>query len=70
MKTNKRETSKDEVDVKNKISRKKAFSKMGYIAISAATTMMLLSVPKAAHASPLAPPAPDSSGGTWTKRTP
>ena len=54
----------------NKMTRKQAIGKAGFKAISAATTMMLLSVPKAAHASG-APAAPVSepSGGTWTKRT-
>jgi hypothetical protein len=54
----------------NKMTRKQAIGKAGFMAISAATTMMLLSVPKAAHASN-APAAPVSepSGGTWTKRT-
>ena len=52
------------------MTRKQAISKAGFIAISAATTMMLLSVPKAAHASlaPAAPSTPDT-GGTWTRRT-
>jgi len=68
MKTQKVEISK-EVTKGEKLTRKQAISKAGFIAISAATTMMLLSVPKAAHASP-GPAAPDTpTGGTWTKRT-
>ena len=54
----------------NKMTRKQAIGKAGFMAISAATTMMLLSLPKAAHASG-APAAPVDapSGGKWTKRT-
>ena len=55
---------------KKTMTRKEAISKAGFMAISAATTMMLLSVPKAAHASaPAAPADEPSGGGTWTKRT-
>ncbi|MEI6142766.1 MAG: hypothetical protein WCP85_26055 [Mariniphaga sp.] len=63
-------SGKDAINKGNKMSRKEAIGKAGFMAISAATTMMLLSVPKAAHAS-TAPAAPTSepSGGTWTKRT-
>ena len=53
----------------NKMTRKQAIGKAGFMAISAATTMMLLSVPKAAHASAPAAPVSEPSGGTWTKRT-
>ncbi len=70
MKTNNEEISGNSANGKKTMTRKEAISKAGFMAISAATTMMLLSVPKAAHAS--APAAPDSEptgGGTWTKRT-
>ena len=72
MKTDKEEVSgKDAINKGNKMTRKQAIGKAGFMAISAATTMMLLSVPKAAHASAPAPAAPASepSYGTWTKRT-
>ncbi|MEI6143500.1 MAG: hypothetical protein WCP85_29760 [Mariniphaga sp.] len=71
MKTNTEEILANSVTGKKTMTRKQAISKAGFLAISAATTMMLLSVPKAAHASS-APATPDSqpSGGTWTKRTP
>jgi hypothetical protein len=39
------------------IDRKQAIKKTGYIALTAATTMLLLSVPKQASASPAAPGA-------------
>ena len=71
MKMKSEETSgNDSTNKGNKMTRKAAIGKAGFMAISAATTMMLLSVPKAAHASN-APAAPTSepSGGTWTKRT-
>ncbi len=70
MKTNKEETSGNNGTMNKTMTRKQAISKVGFMAISAATTMMLLSVPKHAHAS-TAPAAPDSepSGGTWKKRT-
>jgi hypothetical protein len=70
MKIKKDNILQDKSFINNKMSRKQAISKAGFIAISAATTMMLLSVPKAAHASnaPAAPSTPDG-GGTWTKRT-
>ena len=53
-----------------KMTRKAAISKAGFIAISAATTMMLLTT-SANHANGYAPATPDAtpSGGTWTKRT-
>lgn len=72
MKTNSEETSgKDATNRENKMNRKQAIGKAGFMVISAATTMMLLSVPKAAHASaPAAPTSEPSGGGTWTKRTP
>ena len=71
MKTNNENTlGQGGINKGNKMTRKQAIGKSGFMAISAATTMMLLSVPKAAHASG-APAAPGSepSGGTWTKRT-
>ncbi len=69
MKTQKEETKKLGGKGK-KMNRKEAISKAGFITISAATTMMLLSVPKAAHAStaPAAPTTP-SGGGEWIRRT-
>ena len=72
MKTNNKEIlGKDTANNGNKMTRKQAIGKAGFMAISAATTMILLSYPKLAHASG-APAAPTSepSGGTWTKRTP
>ena len=70
MKTNSEDISgKDVTNKGNKISRKEAIGKAGFMAISAATTMMLLSVPKAAHASAPAAPVSEPSGGTWKKRT-
>ena len=70
MKTKSEETSGKDAIGKKTMNRKEAIGKAGFMAISAATTMMLLSIPKAAHASG-APAAPDSepSYGTWTKRT-
>ena len=69
MKTNSEETSGKDATGKKTMNRKQAIGKAGFMAISAATTMMLLSIPKAAHAS--APAAPvDAPSGTWTKRTP
>ncbi len=71
MKTNSEDISgKGATNKDNKMTRKQAIGKAGFMAISAATTMMLLSYPKQAHASG-APVAPDSepSAGTWTKRT-
>ena len=54
----------------NKMTRKQAIGKAGFMAISAATTLMLLSIPKAAHASGApAAPASEPSYGKWTKRT-
>jgi hypothetical protein len=57
---------------KKTMTRKEAISRAGFMAISAATTMMLLSVSKAAHASTPAPAAPTdepTGGGKWIKRT-
>lgn len=56
-----------------KITRKEAIKKAGYIAVSAATTMILLGTPKTASASPAPPPCetkPNNSGqnhGPWKK---
>ena len=71
MKTNSKDTlGQGGINKDNKMTRKQAIGKAGFMAISAATTMMLLSVPKAAHASNApAAPAAEPSGGTWTKRT-
>lgn len=45
------------IDVEvGKITRKEALKKAGYFAISATTTMILLSSPKKAHASSPDPP--------------
>ena len=66
------ETSgKDAANNGNKMTRKQAIGKAGFMPISAATTMMLLSYPKQAHASnaPVAPTDAPSGGGNWTKRT-
>jgi hypothetical protein len=54
-----------------KITRKEAIKKAGYIAVSAATMMILLSSPSQAQGSapappPAAPKAP-SGGGIWKK---
>jgi hypothetical protein len=71
MKTNSEDISgKDAISKVNKMTRKQAIGKAGFMAISAATTMMLLMDPSKGHAAS-APVAPDSepSGGTWTKRT-
>ena len=70
MKTQKEETKNLGEGKGKKMNRKEAISKAGFIAISAATTMMLLSVPKAAHASGTTPKTPDApSGGEWIRRT-
>lgn len=73
MKTKNNEITTNEVPKGKKITRKAAITKAGFIAISAATTMMLLSTPKQAHATGGAPATPDSGGGTgggtWTRRT-
>ena len=70
MKTNNDDFSGNIANDKKTMTRKQAIGKAGFMAISAATTMMLLSVPKYAHAS-TAPAAPDSEPtlGKWTKRT-
>ena len=71
MKTQKEETKKLGGKGK-KMNRKEAISKAGFIAISAATTMMLLSNPNQAHATSTAPaaPTPDpGGGGAWKRRT-
>lgn len=47
-----------------KITRKEAIRKAGYIAVSAATTMILLGTPKTASASPAPPPAEPQRGGS------
>ena len=63
---------KEAVDmIEKKITRKQAIKKAGYIAVSAATMMVLLSSPSQAQASEPAPPpatpkAP-SGGGIWKK---
>jgi len=64
---------KEAVDMTEKmISRKEAIKKTGYIAVSAATMMILLSSPSQAQASasrPAPPPASPrpSGGGIWKK---
>ncbi|MEI6137892.1 MAG: hypothetical protein WCP85_01425 [Mariniphaga sp.] len=72
MKTTNDEIKTNEDPKGKKMTRKAAINKAGFIAISAATTMMLLATPKAAHAStgPQAPGSEPAGGGTWTKRTP
>jgi len=53
-KTSQEEPGKDEVTKKRTINRKEAIKKTGYIALSAATMMLLLSKPeKAVAGSPL-----------------
>ncbi|MEI6140718.1 MAG: hypothetical protein WCP85_15720 [Mariniphaga sp.] len=69
MKTNKEEILGKDAARDKKMNRKQAIGKAGFMAISAATTMMLLSYPKQAHASTPVAPANEPSGGTWTKRT-
>lgn len=59
MKNKIQEIAKKELE--KKITRKEAIKKTGYVALSAATMMMLLSSPsKAAPTSPAPPPA-----GVW-----
>jgi hypothetical protein len=62
---------KEAVDMAEKmISRKDAIKKAGYIAVSAATMMILLSSPSQAQASRPAPPPASpkpSGGGIWKK---
>jgi hypothetical protein len=64
---------KEAVDMTEKmISRKDAIKKAGYIAVSAATMMILLSSPSQAQASASRPAPPPSSptpsgGGIWKK---
>ena len=47
-----------------KITRKEAIKKAGFIAVSAATTMILLSSPQRAYASP-GSPTPPPGGPGW-----
>lgn len=73
MKKKLQEFAKKEQEViqENKISRKEAIKKTGYIAISAATAMILLGSPKTASASPAPPPSnPPSKGsrGPWKSK--
>ena len=69
MKRKFQEIAKKELEVlqEKKISRKDAIKKTGYIAISAATMMILLGTPKTASASPAPPrsnpPTNAPSGG-------
>jgi len=56
------------------ISRKEAIKKAGYMAVSAATMMILLNSQAEAHTSPAPPPptgggggAPSGGGGIWKK---
>jgi hydroxyacyl-ACP dehydratase HTD2-like protein with hotdog domain len=64
---------KEAVDMTEKmITRKEAIKKAGYIAVSAATMMILLSSPSQAQASrpappPAASPSRQSCGGIWKK---
>ena len=52
-----------------KMNRKEAISKAGFIAISAATTMMLLNSNKA-YATSSGPKTPDApTGGEWIRRS-
>ena len=70
MKTNNEEISGNGATGKKTMTRKQAIGKAGFMAISAATTMMLLIDPNKAHAAS-APAAPSDAPayGTWTKRT-
>ena len=74
MKNKLQELARKELDVpqEKKISRKEAIKKTGYMAVSAATMMILLSSPSQAQSSQPAPP-PDkpstpSGGGPWKRR--
>mgnify|MGYP000858128948 CR=1 FL=1 len=55
------------------ISRKEAIKKAGYMAVSAATMMILLNSQAEAHTSPAPPPptggggSPTGGGGIWKK---
>ena len=74
MKTQKEETKKLGEGKGKKMNRKEAISKAGFIAISAATTMMLLSNPEHAtggssSSAPAAPTTPSGDGGQWIRRT-
>jgi hypothetical protein len=72
MKTTNNEITPNEDPKGKKMTRKAAITKAGFIAISAATTMMLLATPKQASCDSPAPAAPDAEptgGGTWTKRS-
>ena len=69
MKTNKEDLGIN-TNGKKTMTRKEAISKAGFMAISAATTMMLLMDPSKGHAaSAPAAPVDEPTGGTWTKRT-
>jgi hypothetical protein len=68
------EIAKKELEIlhEKKISRKEAIKKTGFIALSAATTMILLGTPKTAIASPAPPPSNPTSDdegghGPWKK---
>ena len=68
-----KEIAKKELEglLEKKISRKEAIKKTGYIAVSAATMMILINSPSQAQSSQPAPP-PDkpnspSGGGPWKK---
>lgn len=70
MKTRKEKTEEIGEGKSKKMTRKEAISKAGFMAISAATTMMLLSTPNKTHAGSAAPQdAPSDSGGEWLRRT-
>jgi hypothetical protein len=61
------EIAKKELEViqSKTISRKEAIKKTGYIALSAATMMLLLKNPAQAQGSPAPPPADSPSGGGY-----
>ena len=68
MKT-KNESTKTELLSGKKLTRKQALSRAGLIAVSAATTLMLLHDPAKGGSPTSAPAAPSTpSGGNWTKR--
>ena len=71
MKTTNDEITTNEDPKGKKMTRKAAISKAGFIAISAATTMMLLATPKQAscQSAPVTPDTTPTGGGEWTKRT-
>jgi hypothetical protein len=64
MKNKMHDIAKDEPESAHakKISRKEALRKAGFVALSAATMMMLVGSPQTAHAASTTPPGPDQWG--------